>query len=200
MLPILACTLLGYLLGSSSMSYYLSRLRQVDLRSGGSGNLGASNAMLMMGWPSAVLVAVHDIGKSALSVLLAQLLFPDFFLAGALAGVASVYGHIFPFYLRFRGGKGFASFLGMTIALNWKFSIGLLLAVVVITVVTDYIALATTATILVVPVWMGIAAHSLGIALVLLTATSVILWKHRENYVRLAKGTEIGLRSAAKKK
>ena len=200
MLPILACALLGYLLGSSSMSYYLSRLRQVDLRSGGSGNLGASNAMLMMGWPSAVLVAVHDIGKSALSVLLAQLLFPDFVLAGALAGVASVYGHIFPFYLRFRGGKGFASFLGMTIALNWKFSIGLLLAVVVITVVTDYIALATTATILVVPVWMGIAAHSLGIALILLTATAVMLWKHRENYVRLAKGTEIGLRSAAKKK
>lgn len=200
MLAAVCCIALGYLLGSSSMSHYLSAWKKVDMRARGSGNLGASNALITMGWPAAVAVAVHDIGKSFLAVLLAKILFPGFVLAGVLAGVASVFGHIFPFYLKFKGGKGFASYLGMTIALDWKFAVGLLLAVVVITVVTDYIVMATTTTILVVPVWMGIAAHSLGIALVLLTATSVILWKHRENYVRLARGTEIGLRSAAKKK
>ena len=193
LLPIL----LGYLLGSSSMSYYISRMKKIDLRSGGSGNLGASNAMLMMGWPSAVAVTIHDLGKAALAVILARMLFPAAPLAGALAGVAAVFGHVFPFYLKFKGGKGFAAYLGMTVALNWKFAIALLIAVVVITVVTDYIVMATTTTITVVPVYMGIATGSLLFALVLLCGTALIFWKHRENYVRLVQGTEIGLRSGA---
>ena len=93
-----------------------------------------------------------------------------------------------------------ASYLGMTLALNWKFAIGMLIGVVVITVVTDYIVLATTTTVTVVPVYMGIVLHSLGAALILLTATATILWKHRDNYVRLANGTEIGLRAGVTKK
>ena len=113
-----ATILLSYLLGSSSMSWYLSKIKKVNLRAGGSGNLGASNAVALMGWKAGILVGVHDIGKSILAVLLAQMLFPSVEYIGAVAGVSSVLGHIFPFYLKFKGGKGFASYLGMTIALN----------------------------------------------------------------------------------
>ena len=67
-----------------------------------------------------ILVGAHDIGKAILAVALARLLSPSLPLASAAAGVACVLGHMFPFYLRFRGGKGFASYLGMTIALNWR--------------------------------------------------------------------------------
>ena len=200
MIPAAVCLLMGYLLGTSNMSHYIASFKKVDMRSGGSRNLGASNALLMLGWPSAVAVAIHDIGKSVIAVLLAKFLFPEFALAGVLAGVASVFGHIYPFYLKFKGGKGFASYLGMTLALNWKFAIGVLIGVVVITVVTDYIVLATTTTVTVVPVYMGIVLHSLGAALILLTATATILWKHKDNYVRLANGTEIGLRAGVTKK
>lgn len=115
-----------------------------------------------------------------------------------MAGVSCVLGHIYPFYLKFRGGKGFASYLGMTIALNWKIALAVLALVVVVTLITDYIVAATTTTILVVPVWLGIAGHSLMLALVLLIASVVIAWKHRENYVRMYKGTEIGFRSAGR--
>lgn len=190
--------LCGYLVGSSNMALYLSMLKKVDIRSGGSGNLGASNAVILMGWGAGVLVALHDIGKSALAVIVARLVFPELEHVGAVAGVASVLGHIFPFYLKFKGGKGFASYLGMTIALNWKFAIVVLLLVVVVTLVTDYIVAATTTTILVVPAYLGFAAHSWALALILMTATAVIAWKHRENYVRMYKGTEIGFRSAGR--
>lgn len=192
--------LAAYLLGSSNMALYISKIKKVDARAGGSGNLGASNATILMGWGAGVTVAVHDIGKSALAVILARLVFPELPFIGTVAGVASVLGHIFPFYLRFRGGKGFASYLGMTLALNWKLALVVMALVLVVTLITDYIVMGTTLTIVSVPVYMGIAEHSLLLALMLCIASLVIIYKHRMNYVRIWKGTEIGLRSVAKGK
>ena len=108
----LIAAVLGYLLGTSNMALYLSKIKKVDPRSGGSGNLGASNAMILMGWKAGILVGIHDIAKAALCVFLAKYLFPELIHVGAVAGVACVVGHVFPFYLKFRGGKGFASYVG----------------------------------------------------------------------------------------
>lgn len=188
----------AYLLGSSNLALYLFKWKKVDARNNGSGNLGASNATVLLGWSAGIAVAIHDIGKAAVSVILARILFPNLEYAGAAAGVACVLGHIFPFYLKFRGGKGFASYLGMTLALNWKFALVILVLVGIAMVVTDYIVAGTTLTILSTPVYMGIITHNLILALILCIATAVIIYKHRENYVRIWNGTEIGLRSAAK--
>ena len=192
----LIAIIMGYLLGSSNMAYYLAKLKNADLRGAGSGNLGASNAVVLLGWKAGVLTAVHDIGKSVLAVLLAKWLFPGAEHIGAAAGVASVLGHIFPFYLKFKGGKGFASYFGMTLALNWKLALILAVAVIVVTVVTDYIVCGTVTTIVTVPIYMGIAGHSFLLAGILLIGTAVILYKHRENFPRMLNGTELGLRSA----
>ena len=191
---------ISYLLGCSNMALYLSKVKKVDFRAGGSGNLGASNAAALMGWSAGVTVALHDAGKSVLAVLLAKLLFPELPNIGAVAGVASVLGHIFPFYLKFKGGKGFASYIGMTLALNWKLALAIMVLVLVVTVLTDYIVVGTTLTILTVPVYLGIAEHSILLALILSIATAVIVFKHRMNYVRIYNGTEIGLRSVAQGK
>lgn len=188
--------LLAYLLGSSNMAYYISKLKKVEMRGGGSGNLGASNATVLLGWWAGILVAVHDIGKSVLAVVLARHFFPELPHAGAAAGVASVLGHIFPFYLKFRGGKGFASYIGMILALNWKYALVILALVVVVTVVTDYIVMGTTLTIVSSPIYFGLTSGSALLAGILFVATAVIIYKHRENYVRIYKGTELGLRSA----
>ena len=187
--------LAAYLLGCSNLALYISKMKQVDIRTGGSGNLGASNATALLGWRIGILVALHDIGKAALAVMLAKLYFPELPLAGAVAGVASVLGHIFPFYLKFKGGKGFASYFGMTLALNWKFALVIAVLVLLVTVITDYIVAGTTLTIVTVPVYLGIAEHSVLLALTLCIATAVIVYKHRMNYVRIYNGTEIGLRS-----
>ena len=189
---------LSYLLGSSNMAKYIAAIKKVDLSAGGSGNPGASNAVILMGWSAGVLTALHDIGKSALAVILARLIFPDLPLIGAVAGVSAVLGHIYPFWLKFRGGKGFASYLGLTIALHWKFAIVVLLLVVVVTLITDYIVAATTTTIVIVPIGLGILTQSILLPLILLIASAVIAWKHRDNYVRMYNGTEIGFRKAGR--
>lgn len=191
--------LAAYLLGCSNMAVYLAKLKNVDLTKG-SGNPGTSNATILMGWNAGVIVGIHDIGKAALAVILAELIFPDLKYVGAAAGVACILGHIFPFYMGFRGGKGFASYLGMTLALNWKFALIILIIVGIVTVVTDYIVVGTVTTVVLVPVVMGILTQSAILAIILCAATVVILYKHRENFVRLRNGTEIGLRSAAKGK
>ena len=83
--------LLSYVLGCSNMALYLSKLRGVDMRKGGSGNLGASNAMILMGWKAGIIVAVHDIGKAVVAVVLAKHFCPGLPLIGAAAGVACVF-------------------------------------------------------------------------------------------------------------
>ncbi|MBQ8834158.1 MAG: glycerol-3-phosphate acyltransferase [Oscillospiraceae bacterium] len=190
--------LLGYLLGCSHMAFYIGKLKKLDIRSAGSGNLGASNATVLFGWGSGVLVALHDIGKGYLAVLLAKWLFPELSYAGAAAGVACVLGHIFPFYLKFKGGKGLASYFGMTLALNWRLALLLGTIIVLATLITDFIAIGTLGTILVAPVYVGITTHDLLLAAILCIATAVMLCKHWENIVRIVKKEEIGLRATAR--
>lgn len=188
--------LIAYLMGSSSMSFYLMKWKNMELRNKGSKNLGASNAMMVMGWRYGILVAIHDIGKAAVAVLLAQHFFPELPYIGFAAGVAAVLGHIFPFYLKFKGGKGFASYIGMSLALNWKFTLIILVLVVIVTLVTDYIVVGTTLTVVSVPIYYAVTTLNWIIPAILCIATFVIMYKHRMNFVRIAKGTEIGLRSA----
>ena len=190
--------LCAYILGSSSMSFYIGKLKGVNIKETGSKNLGASNTMILLGWKYGVIVGIHDIAKSALAVILAVYLFPSLPYIGVIAGVASVLGHIFPFYLKFKGGKGFASYLGMTFALNWKLALIICVVIVIATLITDYIVIGTTLTITIVPTYFGIVTKGWAVPLILAIATLVIIYKHRMNYVHIVKGTEIGLRSANK--
>ena len=191
----IAILLLAYLMGCSNMALYLSKYKGVDLRAAGSGNLGASNAMILMGWGPGVIVAVHDIGKALLAVVLARHFGQGLLFIGAAAGVACVLGHMFPFFLRFRGGKGFASYLGMTLALNWKFALLVMVIVALVTLISDYIVVGTVTSVILVPAYMAFT-HGLYFSAILCIATAAILIKHRENYVRIYRGTEIGLRKA----
>lgn len=190
--------LMGYLLGCSNMAYWLGLIKKVDIRGNGSGNLGASNATVLLGWGAGVIVAVHDIGKAVLAVVLAKLLFPGLEAVGAAAGVACVLGHIFPFYLKFKGGKGLASFLGMVAMLNWKVGIAAALLLVAITLVTDFIALGTISVSVVSPVGIFLLTGGIVVPLILCIATVVMIYKHVENVQRILNHTEIGLRSTAK--
>ena len=192
--------LVGYLLGCSNLAAYLAKWKHVDLKSRGSGNNGASNAAIVLGWRAGVATALHDIGKAALAVALARWLFPQLAYGPEAAGVACVLGHVFPVFLKFRGGKGFASYLGMTLVLNWKLALVLMVAVGLITLIADYIVFGTLTTVCVVPVYQGIVNHSLMAALILAAASAVILWKHWENLRKIAAGTEIGLRGTLSKK
>ena len=199
-MPYVVAIIISYFLGCSNMALYIGKAKGIDLRAGGSGNLGTCNALMLMGWKNAVLVCVHDIGKAVLSVLLSKWLFPDAPLIGYVAGVACVIGHIFPFYLKFKGGKGFASFLGMALALNWRFGIALLLTVGLLMLITDYIVTGTVATVVAYPLYIGILTADWRPVLILCIAAAAILIKHRGNCMRIWNGTEPRVRKVVDKK
>lgn len=189
----------GYLLGCSNMAFYLEKIMKKSVRGGGSGNLGASNAVILLGWKAGILVGAHDIGKAILAVYLAKWLLPGYEYAAVAAGVSCVLGHIFPFYLKFKGGKGFASYVGMIFALDWRVALAIIAMIFVVTLITDYIVAATVMTTVSAPISLGIHNGRWILALILCVASVVILYRHRENLVRIfIKGTEIGFRSAAK--
>ena len=190
--------ILGYLMGCSSMAYYVSLIKKKDIRTAGSGNLGASNTAVLFGWGAGIGVALHDIGKSLAAVLIAKWLFPDLEYAGVVAGVASVVGHIFPFYLKFKGGKGLASYFGLILALNWKLALIIAGIIVLITLITDFISVGAMFCAVSAPAYYAFTTHNWILVMILSVGTAVMLFRHWENVIRICNHTEIGLRSTAK--
>ncbi len=200
LLPYITAVITGYALGCINPAYFIAKLKGVDILAHGSNNPGASNATITMGWKVGVLVGFIDIMKAFCSVMIIRLVFPGLPIAEALAGVACVLGHIYPAPFRFRGGKGFASFLGMVLALDWRFFIAIGVAIILITVITDYIALATLTTVVAEPVLIALFKAQYIVVGIVCIASVVIIIKHIENIRKIASGKEIGLRQAFAKK
>ena len=190
---------MGYLFGCSNLAFFLGKARGFDIRTYGSNNAGASNATVTMGLKIGILVGLHDVAKSCAAAFLAVFLFPAIPGAAAVAGASAVIGHIFPFYLGFQGGKGFASFIGMILALDWKFFLIIVLAVFLITIISDYIVLGTLTTIVSFPVYLFITHVGSIIICAVCCASLVIFVKHFINLKRIFTGEEIGLRRALSK-
>lgn len=116
MIKYILCALLGYFAGCFSPSYLLSRRRGFDIRTFGSGNAGATNMMLAAGLKPGLVVMALDVSKAFVVTFPLRLLLPP--LCAALAGLFCVLGHIFPVFLRFRGGKGTACLCGTVLGLT----------------------------------------------------------------------------------
>lgn len=181
------------------MSYYISKIKNVDIKNNGSKNYGASNTMALLGWKYGILTGLHDIGKAILAICIIKTLFPMNAYLPIITGVSCIIGHIFPFYLEFNGGKGFATFIGMTFALDWKLGIIIGILIIIITLLTDYIVLGTFSTIVIVPIYIGITNNDIICSLIIFITTIIILYKHKENIVRLKNGTEMKFSKANKK-
>ncbi len=179
--------LLGYLLGSIPFGLVLTRLAGAgDLRSMGSGSIGATNVLRTGRKGLAALTLLLDGGKGAVAVLIAEAIQPGL---GPTAALAAFIGHCYPVWLRFDGGKGVATALGILLVLNWPIAL-IAAAAWLITVVLFRISslgsLFAAATAPVAALMLGeIALLPLVIALALL-----IGWKHRANIARLRAGTE----------
>ena len=188
----------AYLLGSSNMALYLGKWHQVDVRTNGTGNPGASNVIMLLGWKAGLLVMIHDIGKASLAVFLTHRLLPDVEYAGAAAGVTCILGHMYPFYAKFRGGKGVASYVGMALMLNWAAAIAGAAVCVVLAAVTDAGAWGVAVFMVGYPVYMGFRGGSIRLALILGLGSLLVLWKHRDNFIRLLRGREVSFKHVSR--
>jgi glycerol-3-phosphate acyltransferase PlsY len=187
--------LIGYLLGSIPFGVILTRLGGAgDLRSIGSGNIGATNVLRTGRKGLAAATLLLDLLKGAGAVLLVAHLWPD---EAPLAAVGAFVGHCYPMWLRFRGGKGVATLMGIVVALHWPAGLVYaavwlgLLATVRISAVAGMAAAVSA----------PLAAALLGrfdLVLMLLALALIVIWKHGDNIERLLAGTEprIGRRSA----
>ncbi len=196
----IASMLVAYLIGSISTSLIISKMKKQDLRAGGSKNLGASNTTLLMGWKYGLIVGVCDILKGTLAVLFAKWLFADYAYLPFCVATAAVLGHIFPFYLKGKGGKGFATYVGIILGLDWRFFLIIGVSIILITLITDYIALGTFTTVVTFPVWLFFMSSIPWAFLIPTIASLVIIVKHFENIKRIIKKEELGLRASFKKK
>lgn len=187
---IIACILIGYLVGGINPAYIIGRLKGFDIRARGSGNAGASNAVIVMGKGVGVFTAIFDIAKAYLSVKLVEWLFPQVKLAGVLCGSACILGHIFPPLMRFRGGKGLACLGGVVLALDWLVFVILLSIELVLVLVVDYICVVPITASIVYPIIYAVRTGSIVGTAALLVVAVVILFKHRINIRRIMNGEE----------
>lgn len=189
--------ILGYLIGSIPFALLLARRwGTADLRAIGSGNLGAANVMRASGITAGVIVAVLDVAKGAASVALAER-FSGNAAAPALAGLAAIVGHIYPVWLRFRGGKGVATACGVFSVLT-PAVVPPVLAIFLGTVwLTKYVSLGSMlATLALAPIAYAVGSPAPAVA-VAFAASAIVVFRHRSNLARLRTGTErrIGARA-----
>ncbi|MFK7765246.1 MAG: glycerol-3-phosphate 1-O-acyltransferase PlsY [Roseobacter sp.] len=180
--------LLGYLVGSIPFGMILARVMGLgNLRNIGSGNIGATNVLRTGSKPAAALTLLLDGGKGAVAVLAAHA-FGGEDLA-QIAGLAAMIGHCFPVWLRFAGGKGVATFLGIVLALAWPVGIGCCLAWLVGAFSTRISSMgALAASMASIPLAWVLGAGTATLLCIVLTC--LIFWRHRANIARIAAGTE----------
>ncbi|MBR3894604.1 MAG: glycerol-3-phosphate acyltransferase [Clostridia bacterium] len=187
------CALIGYLIGGINPAYVLAKIKGFDIRKHGSGNAGASNAVITMGKKFGLISALFDIFKAYASFKLAVYLFAETTFAGIVAGVSCIFGHIFPPLMRFRGGKGLACLGGVVLAFNPLVFLLLLAAELILVLIIDYICVVPITASIAFPIIYNVMEKDRIGALILGLATVVILFKHVENLKRIRNGTEIHL-------
>ncbi len=178
---------LGYLLGSIPFGFVLTRLAgKGDVRKIGSGNIGATNVLRMGSKWLAAATLILDCLKATAAILLAQLLFGQ--VTGIYAAAGAMIGHLYPAWLGFRGGKGVATLLGVLIALLWPAALVYAGVWIFLLATLRISSLAGMTAAITAPI-SALALHSSYVPMLLGFAV-LVLWKHRENILRLKKGTE----------
>ncbi len=184
--------IIGYLFGCINGAYIISRCKGVNIKKVGTNNAGASNVFITVGKAYGVVVALIDISKTFLAAYISFVLFKGDIEVALFAGIMSILGHIFPFWMKFRGGKGLASFMGLILFYDFGlFAIfGVLL--IAITLITDYISVAALTLPMLLTIYMAFFEHEYFIAALLLCVTLIIWYKHKENIIRIKNGNEFG--------
>jgi len=182
-----ALFLMGYVLGSIPFGIILTRLTGAgDLRQIGSGSIGATNVLRTGRKDLAALTLLFDLGKGVVAILIAERIAPG---TGPVAALGAFLGHLYPIWLKFRGGKGVATLLGIAVALYWPLGLvfaGVWLSVAAVTRMSSAGGIA-------VALAMPLACVALGrgeLLWLFVVIMLLVVWKHRGNIARIRAGTE----------
>ena len=190
-IQLLFCCLIGYAFGNFSPAYLAGKTKGYDIRYEGSGNVGATNAFILVGKHAFFITAALDILKAYLACAVCRQLFPELAAAAPLAGTSCILGHIYPVLLRFHGGKGLASLGGVVLAWRWKWFLLLLVIAIMIAFVTRYVCLVAPSMSVIFPACYYWQTGYLIGALILLIPAIPIFIKHWPNFAHIVEGTEM---------
>lgn len=189
--------IIGYLCGCFQTAYIIGRFNNIDIREHGSGNAGTTNTLRTLGTKAALLNFLGDGFKGIAGVFIARYLFAplipgvDSQLLCLITGFCTVIGHNYPFFLKFKGGKGIAATAAVTLAFDWRFGLISFLIFTSITIITRYVSLASLVMALAFPINTIIfyPGHwELSIVACMFTILAFI--RHQANIKRLMSGTE----------
>lgn len=188
----------GYLVGTISPSAFISKIKGKDIRQSGTGNLGATNVLLNFGKALGVLVMLFDIGKSFAVVKITAQIFHDNTILPLLAGASAVFGHIFPFYMKFKGGKGLAAYGGFVLAVDPVVFLVLITIALIMMLIVNYSFVTPFIGGLAFPIIMVVKTKSLLVFLVTAVAGGVIIWKHFGNFKKALRKEDVQVRAMVK--
>ena len=182
--------IVAYLLGSIPFGYIFTKtVGKTDIREHGSGNIGATNVLRVMGWKLALPVFIFDLLKGFLAVLLAKVADNGSLLPLA-AGMLVMLGHSFPLFLSFKGGKAAATAIGVLLSLSGWVTLALFAAAVLILAITRYVSLASVVGSLLVPIFFWLFGFDLPYIIFGLSVAALVVFRHQANIKRLLNGTE----------
>jgi len=191
--------IIGYCIGLIQTAYIVGRLvAKIDIRERGTGNAGAANVFNIIGAKAGTVVLLADASKCVLAFVICAFLWngggtflgSGSALPGLYAAVGCILGHCFPFYLKFKGGKGFASALGLMIALDiWMFLIAVGVGLVIV-LITRYVSLTSLTITAMMPIILHFFEYSAEVIIISAFITVLIWYLHRTNISKLLKGEE----------
>lgn len=193
--------LTGYFFGCIQTSYILGKIiMNTDIREKGSKNAGTSNMIQTFGWKLGIITFLGDILKIILPMLIAKYYFGTDHIFNLLMGMGGILGHNFPFFMKFKGGKGTATTLGMLIILDYRICLVVALILIVAAVATDYIALASLVAIAFIPIMLYMLRYNLSIVAVSSAVPVLSVFMHRNNISNMLHKKEKKISSVFKKK
>lgn len=203
----LASIIIGYLFGCIHGSNIIGKLKKVNIKESGVKNAGASNTTIVLGWKYGIVVALIDIGKGIVPILVMNswlrhysLDESTFYLLLFLNGAFVIIGHIFPVTMNFNGGKGTASMIGVMFALDWRVGLIGFVVLIIITLISDYLPIGV---LVMYVTWVFLTylfGYPLYAILITIGLTLLCIYKHIENWKRIQNQTETRVSSMLKKK
>jgi glycerol-3-phosphate acyltransferase PlsY len=188
-IQILALILFSYLLGSIPFGYLIPKIWNIDIRRHGSGNIGATNVFRTLGTFAGLLVFLLDLLKGTIPVIVAQLITSNPWII-ILAGAAAVLGHTFSIFLKFKGGRGAATALGILLGIAPEIFLGAVIIATFIIITTRFVSLASIVTTVLVAIAFYVLKKPFPYFLIVSLVSLLIIIRHIPNIKRLLSGTE----------
>ena len=187
----------SYLLGSIPFGILIGKLKGVDIRNYGSHNIGATNALRVLGPALGILVFILDFSKGAIPIIITKYIinwpadYPTYLIHPLIYGILAIIGHLFPVFLKFKGGKGISCFAGEMVLYCWQISVIAFLTFIIVFLITKIVSISSMlASLMLIVSYFILGIKDIPLLVMISLMFVLIVYKHRSNIMRLIKGEE----------